>query len=104
VERKVTLQYRQVDCAQCFERGEWRGEDTKVTFEPIADFAARADRWVEGRHKLHLRWRDSEGSEEKHSPTTAHHPVDKPPAAASTAVSHTPTDTAGLGKLPGTIL
>ena len=40
----------------------------------------------------------------EHSNTTAHHPVVKPPAAASTAVSHTPTDTTGLGKLPGTIL
>jgi len=44
------------------------------------------------------------GCEEKHSNTTAHHPVVKPSAAASTAVSHTPTDTTGLGKLPETIL
>jgi len=44
------------------------------------------------------------GCEEKHSNTTAHHPVVKPPAAASTAVQHTPTDITGLGKLPGTIL
>ena len=31
------------------------------------------------------------GCEEKHSHTTAHHPVVKPPAVVSTAVSHTPT-------------
>jgi len=44
------------------------------------------------------------GCEEKHSNTTVHHPVVKPPATASTAMWHTPTDTTGLGKLPGTIL
>jgi len=50
------------------------------------------------------RLKRGKGCQEKHSNTTAHHPVAKPPAAASTAVQHTPTDTTGLGKLPGTIL
>jgi len=37
------------------------------------------------------------GCEEKHSHTAAHHPVVKPPAAVSTAVSHTPTQQQGWG-------
>jgi len=35
------------------------------------------------------------GCEEKHSHTVAHHPVVKPPAKLSTAVSHTPTQQQG---------
>jgi len=35
--------------------------------------------------------------DEKHSHTTAHHPVVKPPAEVSTAVSHTPTQHQGWG-------
>jgi len=35
--------------------------------------------------------RPSKGCEAKHSHTTAHHPLVKPPAVVSTAVSHTPT-------------
>jgi len=35
------------------------------------------------------------GCEEKHSYTTAHHPVVTPPAVVSTAVSHTPTQQQG---------
>jgi len=45
-------------------------------------------------------WRiEIEGNrcKEKHSNTTAHHPVVKPPAAVSTAVSHTPTQQQGWG-------
>ena len=42
--------------------------------------------------------------EEKHSYTAAHHPVVKPPAVVSTAVSHTPNSATGLGTLLGTIL
>jgi len=37
------------------------------------------------------------GCEEKHSHTAAHHPVIKPAAVASTAVSHTPTQQQGCG-------
>jgi len=37
------------------------------------------------------------GCEEKHSHTAAHHPVVKPPAVVSTAVSHTPTQQQGWG-------
>ena len=44
------------------------------------------------------------GCEEKHSHTTAHYPVVKPSAVVSTAVSHTPTQQQGWGKLPGSIL
>jgi len=46
----------------------------------------------------------TKGCEEKHSHTAAHHPVVKPPAVYSTAVSHTPTQQQWLGKLLGTIL
>ena len=35
------------------------------------------------------------GCEEKHSYTTSHHPVVRPPAVVSTAVSHTPTQQQG---------
>jgi len=44
------------------------------------------------------------GSVEKDSHTSTHHPVVKPPAVHSTAVSHTPTLATWLGKLLGTIL
>jgi len=44
------------------------------------------------------------GCEKKHSHTAAHHPVVKPPAVHSTAVSHTPTQLQGWGKLLGIIL
>jgi len=37
------------------------------------------------------------GCEEKHSRTAAHHPVVKPPAVVSTAVSHTQTQQQGWG-------
>jgi len=37
------------------------------------------------------------GCEEKHSHTAAHHPVVKPSAVVSTAVSHTPTQQQGCG-------
>jgi len=37
------------------------------------------------------------GCNEKHSHTTAHHPVVKPPAEVSTVVSHTPTQQQGWG-------
>ena len=40
---------------------------------------------------------DRKGCEEKHPHTTAHHPVVKPPAVVSTAVSHTPTQQQGWG-------
>jgi len=39
----------------------------------------------------------SKGCEEKHSRTAVHHPVIKPPAVVSTAVSHTPTQQQGSG-------
>ena len=39
----------------------------------------------------------NKGCEEKHSHTAAHHPVVKPPAVHSTAVSHTPTQLQGYG-------
>jgi len=53
-------------------------------------------------------WFDTEmqrkGCEEKHSHTAAHHPVVKPPAVVSTAVSLTPTQQQGWEKLLGTML
>ena len=53
---------------------------------------------------MSLQLRTTKGCEEKHSNTTAHHPVVKPPAAASHgSVAHS-SDTTGFGKLPGTIL
>ena len=39
----------------------------------------------------------AKGCEEKHSHTAAHHPVAKPPAEVSTAVTHMPTQQQGRG-------